>query len=741
MAHTLASLLRTWRERALLTQEQLARQTGLGVRTIRRLESQGLLRPRTDSVRLLADALKLSHAERSLLVTTARGAQPGTPRQLPADLPNFTGRADLLRDMDKLLGDHRALVTCVLAGTAGVGKTALALHWAHRVADRFMDGQLYVNLRGFDPSGVPTEPGTAIRGFLDALGVQAERIPYEIGAQAALYRSLVAGKRMLVILDNARDEEQVRPLLPGASSCLALVTSRDQLTGLVAGVGALPVVVDLPSTVEARDLLARRLGADRAAAEPASIDEIVMLCARLPLALAVVAAHASTQADLPLTAIAAGLRVGSGRLSALHTSDAATDARRVFSWSYQRLGATAQTMFRLLGLHPGPDFTVAAAASLMGTGHDEAEPAMRELVRANLLTEHLPGRYTFHDLLRAYAVEQAPTEDAAIHRLLDHYLHTTQSAALLISATRKPIPLDPPRHGVTPERPAGDREAMAWLKAEHRVLLAIIEQAAGAGLHAHVWGLAQSLTTFFHRQGLWQDLATAQQTALEVAQRAGDVPRQAAAHRGLGSYAIRLGLHDMAQTHLTRALALCEELADDSGQAYVHQNLAWICDKQGDTRAALGHALAALQLQQRGGSAGGEANALNAVGWYRIRLGDYSRAVSDCQKALALQQELGNRSGQGGAWDSLGYAYHHIGDYAKAVECFYRACDLLRALGDRFGEADTLGRLGDTHQAGGNPHSAVAVWQSALEILEELGHPDAEKIRMKLGGCGEHFNG
>ena len=395
----------------------------------------------------------------------ARAGADAVPRQLPAAVGCFTGRQAELAALTSLLdaqpGDRPpTMVISAIGGTAGVGKTALAVHWAHQVAQRFSDGQLYVNLRGFDPIDAPAAPAGAIRGFLDALGVAPERIPASLDAQAGLFRSLLADKKMLVVLDNAHDEQQVRPLLPACRGCLVVVTSRRQLAGLAAADGARLLALDLPSHAETRQMLTLRVGADRAAAEPDAVDQIASLCARLPLALAVAAARAHACPWLSLAALAAELSDMAGRLDVLDAGDPAASVRAVFSWSYQQLSPEAARMFRLLGLHTGPDITVPAAASLTATLLPAARQALRELTTANLLTEHSSGRYGFHDLLRAYAADQAATADdeetrqTATGRMLDHYLHTAYAAALLLKPSREPLILSPPRSGVTPSTSA-----------------------------------------------------------------------------------------------------------------------------------------------------------------------------------------------------------------------------------------------------------------------------------------------
>jgi hypothetical protein len=335
-----------------------------------------------------------------------------------------------------------------------------------------------VNLRGFDPGGQAMAPAEAIRGFLDALGVPAKRIPPGLDAQAALYRSMLAGRRVLVLLDNARDAEQARPLLPGTPTALVVVTSRNQLTGLVAANGAHPLTLDVLSTVEARELLARRLGADRLAAEPQAVEEIIVRCARLPLALTIAAARAATHPTFPLAAVAAELAEARGRLDALTAGDPATDMRAVFSWSYTVLSPAAARLFRLLGLRPSQDITVPVAASLAGHHPSDAGPLLAELAHACLLTEHTPGRYTFHDLLRAYAAELAQAHDtepdrrAALRRLLDHYLHTANPAGLLVKARRDPTTPHPPRPGISLTPLTGGTQVAAGFTAERLALLA-----------------------------------------------------------------------------------------------------------------------------------------------------------------------------------------------------------------------------------------------------------------------------
>jgi DNA-binding SARP family transcriptional activator/Flp pilus assembly protein TadD len=677
-------------------------------------------------------------------------ASDAVPAQLPLAVAAFTGRGRELARLDHLLGAAggngagprrpAAVVISAISGTAGIGKTALAVHWAHRVAAHFPDGQLYVNLRGFDPSGSVLDPAEAVRGFLDALGVPVQRVPAGLDAQAALYRSLLADRRVLVVLDNARDVEQVRPLLPGAPGCLVVVTSRNRLTGLVAGEGAHALTLDLLPTAEARDLVARRLGAGRAAAEPDAVDEIVARCARLPLALAIACARAATRPRFPLAALAAELRDSTRRLDALDGGDPATDVRAVFSWSYEALSGDAARLFRLLGLHPGPDVTAAAAASLAGVPLRRARTLLAELSGARLLTEHTPDRYAFHDLLRDYAVEQAHVHDgagvrrAAVRRMLDHYLHTAHGAALLLRPHWDPVALAPPAPGVATERLAGHDDALAWFTAEHAVLLAAVEQAAAAGLAAHAWRLAWAVTPFLLRRGYWAEQATAQRTALAATRDADDRIGQAYALQGLGLGESQSGHGDEAGAHFREALRLYTDLDDLNGQAHALMCLAIVAELQGRPEVMLDHALQALDLFCATGNRFWQANALNGVGFACAQLGDYRQALTDCTRALRLVRELGDREGEAGTWDSLGYVYRGLGDHAQAARCYQQAIDLSRVLGDRYFEADSLVNLGDTHHAAGDHDQARRAWRRALVILDELDHPDADPLRAKLRG-------
>jgi DNA-binding SARP family transcriptional activator len=687
------------------------------------------------------------HAATGRAVAVARGRAPQVPRQLPAAVADFTGRAAELAALTQILetagGTPGTVVISAIGGMAGIGKTALALQWAHQAATRFPDGQLYVNLRGFDPAGAPVTTVEAIRAFLDALGVPPERVPPSPEAQAGLYRSLLVGRTMLIVLDNAHNEQQVRPLLPASADSLVLVTSRSQLAGLAAD-GARLLSLDVLTEPEARQLLAARLGHARADAEPEAVSEIAAVCGCLPLALAVAAARAAARPGFPLTTLAAELADTPGRLDALDAGDPGSSVRAVFSWSIGQLSGEAARMFRLLGLHPGPDIGVRAAASLAGCARPQAQRLLRELTRGHLIAELASGRYVLHDLLRAYAAEQAHHTDteadrtAAIRRALDHYLHTASRAAMLLNPAAEPVAITPQSPGVAPEQPASYQQALAWFGAEHRVLVAAITMAAESGFDAYAWQIPWTTTAFLTIRGHYLELAATQRTALAAAVRLGDTAGQAVSSRLLADSYVALGDYDRVSGHYANSLKLYRQLGNRFGEAKVHRGLSLLGYHQGRYADALDHAEQALRLYQAISHKAGEAETLNDVGWYHGLLGDYQQARAFCRRSLALNAEIGDRILEGYLWDSLGYAEHHLGNLAEAAACYQRALSIVRELGDRFYEADTLVRLGDTRQAAGELAQAQETWQLALAILDDLQHPDAAQVRAKLASTNHH---
>ncbi len=685
----------------------------------------------------------------------AVAGQPGqpVPRQLPPAVWDFVGRAAELVTLASLLDQpagSAAVAITAICGTAGIGKTTLAVHWAHQVAGRFPDGQLYVNLRGFGPAGPAMTPHAAMRQFLDGLGVPGDRIPASLDAQAALYRSLLFGKRMLIVLDNARDLAQVEPLLPGSAGCLVLITSRNELVGLHAAHGALLLTLDLPSEWEAGEMVARRLGRARVGAEPGAVAELALACARLPIAVCVAAARAASRPDLPLATLAAELRDAGTRLDGLRVGAAATDVRAVFSWSYQQLSEQAARMLRMLGLHPGPDITAAAAASLAGLPLRQAGQALSELADGHLVTERSTGRYDCHDLLRAYAGELARSQDSdaerrdALHRVLDHYLHTACAASRLFQPDRPDITLTPPSPLVEPERPGDRDQAVRWFRAEREVLLAATRRAGEAGFAVHAWQLSWAFAMFLASYGYWHDLAASQQIALVALRQVGEKDRQVRALRVLVLASLHREAYGAAARYVGEALGLARELGDQLTLAHLHGDLAAVALALGDGSDALclGHAERSLFLYRAAGARDWEAFALNHLGWLHAQYGSPAKAIDLCVQALAGYRELGYAGGEAATLDSLGYAHQRLGRFDEAIEYFQQAIST-QGQGGRRGPGSGLGselhsradfhvHLGDAHDAAGHPDEARHAWRKALSILDELHGPVPDQLRARL---------
>jgi tetratricopeptide (TPR) repeat protein len=673
------------------------------------------------------------------------------PRQLPAGVRHFVGRGEELKALSRAADaagvDAAVVPIAVISGAAGVGKSALVLQWAHQNSDAFPDGQVYVNLRGFDPAGPPLSPSASIRMVIDALGVPAQRVPPDPQSQAAFYRSLVAGRRVLIVLDNASDAEHARALLPGSAGPVVVITSRSELTSLVALEGATPIRLPLLDGGESRELITSHLGSEPVTHQGDVVDELIALCGRLPLALSIVAARAATRPDMPLSALVTQLRDARGRLDVLSVGEAAGDLRAVFSCSYTQLDATAARMFRLVGLHPGSDISIRAAASLAGVSYDEAGRLLEALTRVHLLTQQRPQRWDMHDLLRAYAAEQVTIHDndterhEAIRRLLDYYLHTAHAAARLLEPACEPLKLPQLSIAVRPGKIADDVDALRWFAAEHHTLMSTIDQAAHTGHETHAWQLAWTMVTWCSRRGLSIDLATAQRTALEAAQRTGDQEGQAHAHVFLSRACAMLDLHAEAKTHLQQAFELFQHLGDSVGRAAVHRGLGGEFDRQNQHDQALYHAQRFLELMRATNDRIGEAVGLNDVGWCHMRLGDYVTGLDLCHQALQLCQELGYRASEARTWDSLGYAHHHLGQLTEAVDCYQHAINLYPCLDDQHGLAATLDHLGDTHAAAGNPAAAQSSWRAAVDILENMHLPGARHIHDKISGVGSQTLG
>jgi tetratricopeptide (TPR) repeat protein len=492
------------------------------------------------------------------------------------------------------------------------------------------------------------------------------------------------------------------------------------------------------TATEARELLACRLGPARTDAEPQAVDEIIEHCSRLPLALVVTAARAATRPGFPLIELVAQLRQARGGLDAF-TGMGNADIRSVFSWSYRRLDPAAASLFRLLGLLPSPDVAIPAVASVAGRPTGEVRHLLTELTVASLVTEHGPSRYTFHDLLRAYAAELAHSHDsdsyrrAATRRLLDHYLHTAHAASRLVYPRRQDRTAPPPPDPRAVLIDLTDHEqAMAWFTVEYPALVAAIQTAVASQFDTHAYQLAWALSVFLMLQGRWPEMIATQHTALDAARRMADGSAQAYAHRSIGMAAVELDDHAEADAHLQRALDMLGDLGDSTGAAQTHLGFSRALERQGRHREALRHSIAAHDLYQTAGARSGQANALNSIGWCHSLLGEYHEARAACESALSVVQETAEHWIEAAAWDSLGYVHHHLGDHTRAAVCYQRSLDLCRLLGDRPHEAETLIHLGETRHAAGDSDAARSAWRQALTIRTELNHPDTAQISAKL---------
>ena len=670
------------------------------------------------------------------------------PHQLPPDTEAFTGREPELAALDGMFPTSgprpsgRAAV-CVITGAGGVGKTALAVHWAHRARRRFPDGQLYVDLLGFGPTQLARPPAETVRLFLDALGVPPQRIPVSVEAQVGLYRSLMTGRRMLILLDNAADSEQVRPLLPGSPGCLVLVTSRVEPTALIAAEGARTLPLDVLSAAQSRELLLRRLAARQVAADEDVVGDVVSRCAGLPLALSIVAARTQARPGFGLEALIGGLDGAVAGLDVFDGGDPATNVRTVFSWSYRALSREAARLFRLLGLLRGPEISVAGAASLAGVPVRQANRLLAELGRAHLTIERAPGRYGWHDLLWVYARELTEAQDSGVerqearHRLFDHYLTSAATGAeYLDEHHRIPLVPTPPRPGVTPARITDEAQARAWFGRECPLLLAAIRQAQLLGFDAHAWQLASVLRGYLTQQGQLEDQATSHRIALTAAGRVGDSNARAHAHLGLGQALMRLGSDEEADAHLGSALLLFAETGNLVGQAVSHIYLSMLQDRDGDYATGLHHNEQALLLYRQAGHRSGEARSMNNIGWCHAQLGSYEMALRCCEEALDIQREQGNLAGEAAAQDSLGYIHHLMGRHEEAIDYYERALRWRRDA-RRVPAALTLSRLGEAQLAAGRRAAGLATLRRALELLDAMAPGEAAPVRARIAELTE----
>jgi tetratricopeptide (TPR) repeat protein/transcriptional regulator with XRE-family HTH domain len=724
------------RRKALgLTQEDLAGLLDVERSTVVRWE-RGASEPLPWIRPKLARALKVPVDRLEELLARGDAASSGgaarqMPRQLPAAVAGFTGRVAelgvLTRMLDKAGADGPGTaVISAIGGTAGVGKTALAVHWAHQVVGRFPDGQLYVNLRGYDPAQ-PMPPADALAAFLRSLGVPGQDIPPEADERAARYRSLLAGKRMLVILDNAGSADQVRPLLPGTPACIVVVTSRDTLAGLVARDGATRLDLDVLLLQEAVALLQTLIGA-RVDADPAAATKLADNCCRLPLALRVAAELAAAHPTMPLAALTGELADLRTRLDLLDAGgDPRTQVRAVFSWSYRHLDADAARTFRLLGLHPGPDLELYAAAALTGTAVPQARRALDALARAHLIQPAAPGRYAMHDLLRGYARELSATADggqeqhAALTRLFDHYLHTAAAAMdTLFPAERHRRPRI--THPDTPVPPLADPAAARdWLDGERAVLVVAAGHAADHGWPGHATRLAATLASYLDNGGHFPEALTIFRYALGAARRTGDRAAEATALNDIGLADWEQCRLQQAGNHFQQALALYRTAGDRAGEARALGNIGLAETALGRYEQAARHQQDAIAISRDLGDRFGEARALGNLGLARRRQGRYQEAVDYYQQALNLCREIGDRLGEAWTLARLGIVDLRLGQYQYAAGYFQQALAMFHELGDTSGEAESLLSLGEVYLGLGSYEQAAGNFKQALAVFREIG--------------------
>jgi len=730
-------LLRQLRAEAGLTQEELAGAAGLSPRSVSDLERGINLTARKDTARLLADALHLTGPARAQFEAAARGRTPGeagagmggvaaATRTLPRDIASFTGRQDELAELVAAAagaaGAGGVVSIHAIGGMAGVGKTAFAVHAAHRLADRFPAGQIFLPLHGHTPGQRPVDPADALASLLATAGVAAGQIPPGLSARMALWRDRLAGRQLLLVLDDAASSEQVLPLLPGSGGSLVLVTSRRHLSALE---DATAISLDTLPPGEAAGLLVRLAGRPGLSPDDSVVADITGLCGYLPLAIGMLARQLHHHPAWTAAGRAAELAAARDRLELMATENLSVAA--AFNLSYQDLTGDQQRLFRRLGLHPGADIDGYAAAALDGTNLGAARRGLEALYDQYLLAEPARGRYRLHDLIRAHARALAGRVDPdgdgaqAIARLLDYYQHTANLAEDLLAPQARPAsaPADPMPAAV----PAlADREqALAWARAERASLLACLDQVTAAGRHARITALTAGLAGLLRYDGPWAEAITRHATAWRSARHLGDRPAQATALTNLGDVRRLTGDYPGAARDLQEALGIYRDLGDRPGQAAALTYLGYM-RLNGDYPGAARDLQEALGIYRDLGDRRGQANALIYLGDGRRLTGDFAGAAQALEEALGIYRDLGDRLGQADALRYLGYVQRMTGDYPGAARDLQEALAISRDLGDRRGQANALSRLGDVRRSTGDHPGAIQALEEALAIHRDIGN-------------------
>lgn len=745
--HTLfGGLLREARRRALLTLENLSEVSGVSVRAISDME-RGKSLPRQATLGELMDALELGEDERRRLIGAARRREADVPRQLPQDLRVFRGRDEALARVDELAsrisgtGKGGQVVISAIGGMAGVGKTALAVHWAHRVADRFPDGQLYVNLRGYEDFGQPLDPQEALGGFLSALSVASADMPVGTEARSAMFRERAASRRLVVVLDNARDAEQVRPLLPEAPGCLTLITSRDRLSGLAAREGAFLLGLDVWTREEALSALAARIGEERCRAEPEAAADLVDLCGRLPLAIAVVGAQLSVEHRIPLRVAVGDLRESRPGLDAFAATEGRADLRSVFSRSYRALAPETAWFFRFLAIHPGPAMSAEAAASLSGLDMTAARRHLRSLASASLLSRDADGRYVLHDLVRAYGHELLEREGddraGAEIRLLDYLRHNAHACAQLLS--RFPSPSNTsPAPGVV-RVPIDSREAaLDWYRQEDATVAAAVRTMDAPALLGSRTELVLEWGPFYAAVGHWTEMVAATRTVLDAALANGDAVSAARINQHLGRALIETG--DLAEAGRSVDLLLggLDRLPPHE-RLTAERHASFVRFYEGRHQEGIQYARSSLAIARTlTREAPGEVErSLAVLSWFLVMVEDHDGAITTCEEVLPLLRKSGNRHDEAAVLDNLGFARQRLGDLDAAIADHRSALALYEELLDTYNQAVILDHLAEALAKRGDSRQARADWIRSADLFDGLRVARAGDVRAKAEALPE----
>jgi tetratricopeptide (TPR) repeat protein len=663
------------------------------------------------------------------------------PAQLPHDVLGFTGREPELAGLASLATGQQdeAVVITAIDGVAGIGKTALGIHFAHRVAAAFPDGQLFVNLRGFDPEHPPLAPGEVLARFVRALGTDPADLPADPDELAAMYRSQLSGRRVLVVLDNAVSAEQVRPLLPGTASCLAIITSRNRLSGLVAVDGAQRLTLDMLPPGQAVALIARIAGDERAAADPAATRRLAELCGRLPLALRIAADRAAAHPHLSIADLAEELAAESDRLDVLATDEQTSQIRAVFSWSYRALAPGPARAFRLLGLHPGQDISTAAAAALLGTPVPETRRLLRILTGGHLLEETGRDRYQFHDLVRVYAAERAladepaPHQMAAICRLLTWYLHMADTFESIFNPDHAHLSLDTRPSSRRPSPFTTHLQAWQWAESELANLVPVLRQVTRASDDVLAWRLPAAVAIIFDLMGQWGDLIPPLGSALAISRKLGDRTAEARILIHLAEAHMNVRKLDKAIEYCQSAFSIYGETDEWNGQWSARQLEGIACLFLERFSEAIDRLQRALATARQVSNRRTEGMSLTWLGAVHERLGAFETAIGLREQAVAALRQARSRWQYAYALERLAEAYHHVGRTSHAIDNYQQAQAIFCQIGDRRNQADVLSQLGNAQKTAGQSDAARQSWQQALAIFEELRDTRANQVRANLG--------